>query len=510
VNGRDAGVDDDRRIRFRIGINVGDVIVEGDDIYGDGVNVAARIEGLAEPGGIFISRSAADQVRDKVPITIEARGERSVKNITRPIEVFCIIAEGRGRVAPAEARRRPAPAAPAVPDQASIAVLAFSNMSGDAEQEYFSDGISEDIITDLSRLSGLHVIARNSSFAYKQKTVPIPDIARELGVRYLLEGSVRKAGWRVRITAQLVDAGTGGHLWAECYDRDLTDIFEVQDDVRQQIVAALKLTLSEAERSGTAGAGTKDVAAHDQFLKGRELLFGPKRDRDIFERSAECFRRAIALDPGYGAPYAALGMSHVLDYQNRWSDTPEASLGEAERLIGEAIARDDKDPFAHYAAAVAAMWRKDYERWADEADRALSLNPNYALALNARGIVHIYAGEPAKAIPYIEQAIRLDPAQQLYRHFLGTAYFVAGNDETAAVVFKDRIATVPSADLSRAFLASALGHLGRLEQARRVWAELMEINPRYSYREHIGRLPFRNPADADRFVAGLRKAGLAP
>jgi adenylate cyclase len=509
VNERDAGLADDRRIRFRIGINVGDIIVEGDDIYGDGVNVAARIEGLAEPGGIFISRSAADQVRDKVPIRIEARGERTVKNIARPIEVFCIIADRVELAAPGLEGPPAVPAAAPVAGKATIAVLAFSNMSGDAEQEYFSDGISEDIITDLSRLSRLHVIARNSSFAYKQKSLAIPVIARELGVRYVLEGSVRKAGRRVRVTAQLIDAATGGHLWAERYDRDLTDIFEVQDDVRQHIVAALRLTLSEAERSAMAGGGTRDVAAHDHFLKGRELLFGPKRDREIFQRATGCFQQAIEVDPGYAAAYTGLGMAYVLDYQNRWSDAPEASLDEAERLIAEAIVRDEKDPFAHYAAAVAAMWRKDYERWAAEADRALTLNPSYALALNVRGILHIYAGEPARAIPYIEQAIRLDPAQQLYRHFLGTAYFVAGNDETAVAVLKDRIAHVPSADLSRAFLAAALGHLGRLDEARRVWAELMAINPRYSYREHIGRLPFRNAADADRFVDGLRKAGLA-
>jgi adenylate cyclase len=503
ANDRDGDLPEPSRIRLRIGINVGDIIVEGDDIYGDGVNVAARIEGLAEPGGIFISRSAVDQVRDRVPIRIEARGERTVKNIARPIEVFCIVAEAGGRT-PVQ----PAPAAPA-PDKSSIAVLAFANMSGDAEQEYFSDGISEDVITDLSRLSGLHVIARNSSFAYKQKPAAIPVIARELGVRYLLEGSVRKAGNRVRITAQLVDATTGGHLWAERYDRDLTDIFAVQDDVRQQIVSALRLTLSEAERAASGAGGTRDVAAHDHFLRGRELLFGPKRDRDVFQRATGCFRRAIGTDAGYAAAYAGLAMAYLLDYQNHWSETPELSLAEGERLAAEAIARDDRDPFAHYVAAVAAMWRKDYERWAAEADRALALNPNHALALNVRGIVHIYGGEPSLAIPYIEQAIRLDPAQQLYRHFLGTAYFVAGTYETAVAVFKDRIAMVPSADLSRGFLASALGHLGRLDEAREVWSELMEVNPRYSPREHVARLPFRDPADAERFIAGLRKPGLA-
>ncbi len=324
------------------------------------------------------------------------------------------------------------------------------------------------------------------------------------------EGSVRKARNRVRVTAQLIDGSRGGHLWAERYDRDLNDIFAIQDDVTQQIVAALKVTLSEAEKSLIADGGTRDVEAHDLFLKGRALMYGPKRDGEMFEQSMACFRRAIELDPNYAGAYAGLGIGYVLDYQNHWSDAPETSLDQAERFIGEAIAKDEKDPFAHYVAAVVAMWRKDYERWAYEADRALSLNPNFALALNTRGIFHIYAGEPAKAIPYIERAMRLDPAAQhgQYVHFLGTAHFVAGDYETAATCFKDRITINPTTDLSRAFLASALGHLSKADEARRVWHELEKINPRYSFEDHIARLPFRNPADAERFTDGLRKAGL--
>ncbi len=250
--------------------------------------------------------------------------------------------------------------------------------------------------------------------------------------------------------------------------------------------------------------------AHDSFLRGRELTFGPKRkDRAMFDQSIAYFRRAIELDPNYAAPYAGLGMVYILDYQNHWSDTPGASYELAERMVNESIAKDDKDPFSHFVAATVALWKKDHERWAAEVDRALALNPNYALAVSSRGQVHIFTGEPAKAIPYIERAIRLDPAQQLYRHFLGTAYFVAGNYETAAAVFKDRIAMTPSTDLSRAFLASALGHLGRLDEARQIWRELKEINPRYSYVDHFGRLPFKNPTDAHKFTDGLRKAGLA-
>ena len=397
---------------------------------------------------------------------------------------------------------------PAQSDKPSIAVLAFNNMSGDPEQEYFSDGICEDIITDLSKLSELHVIARNSSFTYKGKPVDVKQVGRDLGVRYVLEGSVRKAGNRVRVTGQLIDAASGAHIWAERFDRDLTDIFAVQDELTQEIIAALKIKLSAPEKARIAGGGTKNVDAHDFFLRGRELVIGNKRDREMFAEANVYLRRAIELDPNYAGPYAALGWAYIMDYQNRWSDSPETSLDQAERLIDEAIAKDDKDPFVHYVAALLGLWKKDYERWAHEADRALSLNPNYGHAHLARGLVHVYSGEPVKGIPYIEQAMRLDPAQQQYRHFLGTAYLVAGNYETAAAILKERVAITPTTDLSRALLASALGHLGRAEEARQIWRELKEINPRYSYSDHFGRLPFRNPADADQFTEGLRKAGL--
>jgi adenylate cyclase len=399
--------------------------------------------------------------------------------------------------------------APSLPDRPSIVVLPFANMSRDLEQEYFSDGISEDIITDLSKVSGLFVIARNSAFVYKDKAVNVPQVCRDLGVRFALEGSIRKSGNRVRVTAQLIDGSTGGHLWAERYDRDLTDIFEVQDDVTQHIVRALKVTLSEAEKARIAGGGTRNVEAHDLFLKGRELMFGPKKDREIFDQWMACFRRAIELDPDYSGAYAGLAMGYSLDHQNRWSDHPELSLGEAGRFADAAISKDDKNPYAHFAASMAAMNRKDYRRWADESEKALSLNPNYAPATVGRGILHIYTGEPVKAIPYIERAMRLDPTLPAqYLHFLGTAYFVAGDYESAAKMFRDRITANAHTDLSRAFLVSTLGHLGRAEEARRIWQELKEVNPRYSLRDHIDRLPFKDPADAKRIAEGVRKAGL--
>jgi adenylate cyclase len=501
---RERAGDEADPIQFRIGINVGDIIIEGDDILGDGVNIAARIEGIAESGGISISEDAWRQVQGKVAAKFVDSGEQSLKNIERPVHVYRLdLAQMAvsGFAAP-----RPALA---LPDKPSIAVLAFTNMSGDPEQEYFSDGISEDIITDLSKLSELYVIARNSTFTYKGKPIDVRQVGRELGVRYVLEGSVRKAGNRVRVTGQLIDTANGAHIWADRFDRDLTDIFDVQDELTQEIISALKIRLNSVEKAMIAGSGTKSVDAHDFFLRGRAMILGNTRNREVFEKATDCFRRAIELDPNYAAPYAGLGSAYMLDYQNHWTNTPETSLDEAERFTIKSIAKDDKDPFAHNVAALIYMWKRDYERWTDEADRALSLNPNNALAINARANVYIYTGEPAKAIPLYEQAIRLDPAQAQHRHFLGTAYFVAGKYETAVAIFKERIALTPNTDLSRAFLASALGHLGRLEEARQIWRELKEINPRYSYADHIGRLPFRNATDADKFTEGLRKAGLA-
>jgi len=504
IAGRNAETADDRRIQFRVGIHIGDVVAQGADLLGDGVNVAARLEGVSKPGGITMSDDAYRQVRDRLDLVWQDGGEIQVKNIARPVHVWHwtlghSTAEIEGSVS------SPSPAN----DKPAIVVLPFDNMSGDPEQEYFSDGISEDVITDLSKVSGLLVIARNSAFTYKGKAVKVTEVCAELGVSYALEGSVRKAGNRVRITAQLIDGKNGSHLWAERYDRELTDIFAVQDDVTQAIVGALKVSLSDSEKSVLQDSGTRNVAAHDWFLRGRGLLFGVKRDRDMFTQATACFRKAIESDPAYAAPYAGLSMAYTLDHQNRWSDAPDKSLDRAGRFIDEAIARDDKDPFSHYVSAMVGMLRKDYDRWAEETDRSLALSPEFAPALSLRGILLIYSGEASQAIPYIERAMRLDPAfQQQYIHFLGTAYFVAGDYQAAATQFEDRITINPTTDLSRAFLASALGHLGRSSEARRIWSELMEINPGYSYEAHVGRLPFRSPEHAEPFGLGLKKAGL--
>jgi adenylate cyclase len=495
-------------IVLRIGINLGDVIIEADDIYGDGVNIAARLEPVAEPGGICISSIVNESIGNRVDVQFQDGGDISVKNIDRPIRIWRwhpnMTANGAAPAPKSAAKPEPKPAT------ASIAILPFTNMSGDPEQEYFSDGISEDIITDLSKIAGLTVIARNSSFTYKGRAVDVRTVGRELGVASVLEGSIRRAGQRVRITAQLIDASNGGHLWADRYDRDLTDIFEVQDDVTRRIVGALKITLSPTEQAQRSEAKASDLEAYELSLRAREVLLGPTKNRETFDQARKLFLRALEHDPNFAKAHAGLGFAYMFDYQNRWSDNPDASLGLAREYAERAIEKDPTEALAHAVAAVAATFGRDLERAQSEIDIALSLNPNMAMAYNIQGGIRIYVGRPEEAIPLIERAMRLDPATNLqFLHFLGMANLLAGKYETAAAALRERIRLVPNTDFSRSLLASALGHLGQTDEARRVWQELKQINPKYSSEEHLGRLPFKNETDAERIAEGLKKAGLS-
>jgi adenylate cyclase len=492
------------KIVLRIGINLGDVIIEGDDIYGDGVNIAARLEPIAEPGGICVSSIVHESVGNRIDVRFTDSGEISVKNIDRPIRVW----KWHPRATPDLAKPN---AAKAEPNRVavSIAVLPFTNMSGDPEQEYFSDGISEDIITDLSKIAGLTVIARNSSFAFKGRSVDVREVGKELGVRSVLEGSIRRASNRVRITAQLIDATNGAHLWADRYDRDLTDIFEVQDDVTRRIVDALKVTLTPAEKAQLAEGETANMEAYECALRGREALMGNPKTRETFEKAKALFVRAIEVDPNYAKAYAGLGFAYMFDYQNRWSDDPDRSLPLAKQYAEKAIEKNPKEPIARVVAAVAATFDRDLDRAKTHIDVALALNPSFSLAYNVLGGIHSYSGHPLEAIPMIERAMRLDPASSSqFLHFLGTAYLLAGKYETAATLLKQRIALVPGTDFSRALLASALGHLGEVDEARRVWGELKEINPNYSFSDHFSRLPYKRQEDVKGIADGLIKAGL--
>jgi TolB-like protein len=394
----------------------------------------------------------------------------------------------------------------------SLAVLPLTSLSSDPEQEYFADGLAEDIITMLSKLSGLVVIARSSSFAYKGLSIDIRNVARELGVRFVLAGSVRRSGNRLRIVAQLSDGETGAQLWAESYDRELADMFALQEEVASRIVGALSIALTPKETAqwpGIASTGTTNIDAYDCFLRGRAMQRGATQNADVLKRTSELFRKAIGHDPDYAAPYAALAMSMAHAYYNRWTSDPDCALAEAGRLVDEAIRRDPNDPFPHGVAALVSMYRKDFERWACEVDISLTLNANFAPSLSLRGMLKMYSGKPLAAIEDIERAMRLDPLfMQTYLHHLGVAHVVAGKFETAAALFRERILLVPETDVSRAYLAAVLGILGDVEAARHVWSELMAIHPDYSFAESIGRMPFKNPEDLDRIKSGLLSAGL--
>jgi adenylate cyclase len=493
-------------IVLRIGINLGDVIIENDDIYGDGVNIAARLEPLAESGGICVSSIVHESVGNRIDVRFEDGGNISVKNIDRPIRVW---KWHPGKTDVAADRSNAVNAVPYV-ETPSIAVLPFTNMSGDPEQEYFSDGISEDVITDLSKIAGLMVISRNSSFTYKGRLVDVRAVGRDLGVQSVLEGSIRRAGNRVRITAQLIDAASGAHVWADRYDRDLTDIFAVQDDVTRRIVDALKVTLSPAEKARLADSGTPNIDAYDCYLRGRELLAVHPTNRERFEQSTKLFMRALELDPSYSQAYAGVSMAYNLDYQNRWSDNPDISLRLAKHNAEQAIEKNPNEPFARLVATWAAMFEKDLDRAKSEVDIALSLNPNYASAYASLGSICSYAGQPLEAIPLLERATRLDPAfRRQHLHFLGMAYLLAGKYETAAALLRERILLMPETDFSRVLLASALGHLGDGDEARRIWNQLKEINPKYSFSEHFARQPFQKEEDVRRIADGLAKAGLS-
>ncbi len=345
---RNAGVASDRRIEFRIGVHLGDVVEESDgDLMGDGVNIAARLEGIAHPGAICLSEDAFRQVRARLDLAVSDIGEVQLKNIAQPVRAYSLEV---GVPAEAKSAAPTKPAAPertlvlAPPDKPSIAVLAFQNMSGDPEQEYFADGITEDVITDLSKIGGLLVIARNSSFAYKGKSVDIRVVARELGVRSVLEGSIRRAGNRVRITAQLIDAETGGHLWADRFDRELSDIFAVQDEVTRRIVDALKIKLSPGESVRLGDVETTNSKAHDFFLAGREALWGTIRNHETFERSTDLLEKAIGEDPSYGEPYAGLAFAQVLNWQFHWTDDWSESLEKAECYLDKASQKVRRSP----------------------------------------------------------------------------------------------------------------------------------------------------------------------
>jgi adenylate cyclase len=493
---RNAAIEPERRMEFRIGINLGDVIYDDDRIFGDGVNVAARLEGIAEPGGICVSGKVHEEIRAKIGLPYEDLGDKQLKNIAEPVRVYGIRLDG--------APRR---AGPALPKKPSIAVLPFQNMSGDPEQEYFSDGMTEDLITDLSKVSGLFVIARNSSFAYKGRSVKVQEIGRDLGVRFVLEGSVRKAGNRVRITAQLIDAGNGGHLWAERFDRDLTDIFSTQDEVVEKIVGTLAVTLTQREERRLHRHRTGDVAAYESWLRARELL--SRGTKESLAQAKAMYLRAIEIDQNFPAPHAGLALASISEYASGWASDPAQALDEAERWARRAVELNDQEPVSHMALGSVSLWRRNHEGALAEYRRMIELDPNFAQGHAALGLALMYAGRAAEALEPIAMAMRLDPLYPaMLLHFLAQANFSLGKYEIAAQQCVDRIARNPGTDASRMLLASCYGHLGRAEDARAAWAELLEVNPDFTLMQRARVLPYKDAGDFQRIADGLAKAGL--
>jgi TolB-like protein/class 3 adenylate cyclase len=495
---RNSSVPKAQRMEFRVGLNVGDIVIEAGDIYGDSVNVAARLEALAEPGGICVSSRVQEDARGRLDLAFDDLGELRLKNIAWPVRVYRVRLSGK------MTNSQPGLA---LPDRPSMAVLPFTNMSGDPDQEYFSDGISEDIITDLAKLSELQVIARNSSFVFKGKAASVPEVARTLGVRYVLEGSVRKAGARVRVTAQLIDSTTDGHVWADRFDRDLSDIFAVQDELTQEIVSALKVKLTAEERSRLSNKHAVDLEAYSFLLRGREIAWHPTRPGNIEARNL--LGRAVAIAPDFAAAQAYLAFTHLNDFINGWVDSPEQSLATGLEIAQRAVAMDEEDPQAHFALAVALLFNRDHDKALAEARRCLALAPSSAEGHLAIARIQIYSGNPADALDMINDYMRLDP---LYRvmtlHFLAEAQVALGRYEEAIASLKQRLDRDPNSETSYTLLASCYGHLGRMAESRAAWGEALRISPDFSIERRRRVLPFRDPVSFERQVEGLRKAGL--
>ena len=539
-----------RRMAFRIGINLGDVIQDGDRIYGDGVNITARMEGLAEAGGVCISGTVYDQVKNKSVLGYEYLGKQKVKNIADPVRAYRVLTRPEQAGALKYKDRRDDPKhrrratliilalvvavtvsmviwkhqmrkegrkppivrllekhrALKLPDKPSIAVLPFTNMSGEKEEDYFSDGMTEDLITDLSQISGLFVISRNSVFTYKGKAVKIEEVARDLGVRYVLEGSVRRVGDRVRITAQLIDGQTGHHVWAERYDRDMKDIFALQDEVTEKIVEALAVKFLSGEKTRLAKKGTDNLGAYDLVLRGIAQFRHYTRESN--ELAREMFEQAVQVDPSYTTAYAGLVWTRLTAWNQGWSHDPKV-LEEAFELGKKAVSLDDASPQGHVILGHAYLWKRQHEEAIAQFERAASLNPNDADALSSLGGALVFSGRPEKALGYLEKAIRLNPNYPEYYIFnLGQALFQLKMYEEAVTALQKSILKNPNFMPAHYLLAACYGHLGKREHARAKAEEVKRMSPWFSLEGAYEVLPFKDEADFEHFAEGLKKAGL--
>ncbi len=542
---RNEDLPDERKVQFRIGVNLGDVIEDRGDIYGDGVNVAARLESLAEPGGICISESVHTALGSKLPFDYEFLGEQEVKNIAKPVKAYharltpdAVLPEPRGAPRKGGQMRRPIVTAAVIllvalggvltwlkpwepreepasiermafplPDKPSIAVLPFTNMSDDPKQEYFADGMTDDLITDLSKLSGLFVIARNSTFTYKGKAVKVRQVAEELGVRYILEGSVRRADDQIRINAQLIDAMTGGHVWANRFDRDIGDIFKLQDEVIGNIVSALAVELTDKEKAGRkTREHTGSLQAHEYFLRGRQHL--ERFTTGDTAKAKRLFEKAIELDPKHAQALIALGRLHYNEWEI-WGKARDKNLARALELGQKAVAVDDTLAGPHLLLSQVYRFLQQQKQSQVELNKALALEPRDAATLAGLGDVLRWSGRPQEAIGLLQTAMRLDPFYPAwYEFYLGDALFHIGRYEEAITALTrgaERNSNYPAFPL---FIAASYAMLGREEEARAAAAEVLRINPRFTLKAYAAHVPYISKEYLERKLTAFRKAGL--
>ncbi|HEY2890502.1 MAG TPA: adenylate/guanylate cyclase domain-containing protein [Dongiaceae bacterium] len=494
-------------IRLRIGINAGDVIVEGSDLYGDGVNLAARLEALADPGGICISGDVYRHVRSKLNLDFQDLGEQKVKNIAEPVRAYRVGMEG-GTPGPAElpgaGHSQPAPSM-----KASIAVLPFTNMSGDAEQEYFADGMVEDIITALSRFNQLFVIARNSTFTYKGRAVDIRQVAKDLGVRFVLEGSVRKSGGRVRITGQLIDAATGAHLWADKFDGGVEDVFDLQDKITASVVGAIEPTLRKVEIERARRRPVENLDAYDLYLRALPHLYAFRPDENL--AALNLLGRAIKLDPTYGPALAYAAWCHEQRLTRGWAAVGPDDAAMANSLARRALAAGSNDAMVLVVAGfVLVMVARDYDAGLDAVRRALELNPGAGFVVFLASAAITFGGDPEAALVHAERAMALSPLDPGFFMFLSVAaiaHLFSGRPEQALELAKRSAALYPDWDTTYWVLAPAYVQLGRMAEARAALEKLQSLSPDFVASDAQQRLPIRNAAFREMILDGFRKAG---
>jgi adenylate cyclase len=511
LQARNAELPENRKMQFRIGINLGDVIEEGDRIYGDGVNIAARLEALADPGGICVSKTAFDHIESKLPLGYQFLGQQTVKNIAKPVGAYKVLMEPRviGGEEKEDVERGPTGKPPLpLPDKPSIAVLPFVNMSDDKSQEYFSDGLTEEIITALSKTAELFVIARNSSFVYKGKAVNVQQVGRELGVKYVLEGSVRRSGDRLRITAQLIDATTGNHLWAERYDRGMKDIFAIQDEVTIKIIASVTgMTVSSVEAMRWRAEGASNLEAYLKYMEGNVLLQGLNRADNAF--AGKKFEEAIALDPQWAPPYAGLAL--VYAYGARLSQNPE-SLRKANEYAQKAISLDERQLYAYMAQVAAYSFQRRYEEAIAAAELAIKVAPGSADAYMGLGASLVFACRSKEALVYLERALRMNPFPGTnYFNMIGTAHLFLRNYEEAVPALKKALSLSPKNQFARITLIVTYVEMDRLEEAKAEAEELLVIDPKWNTEGLVKNLPFKDPELTKRWAQGaevIKKVGL--